>query len=42
MKAPKDRWVIISVGGKKMNSGFDRWPLMDGEISSSGGLIESR
>ncbi len=32
VKAPKNKWVIISHGEKKMNRDFDNWALMEGSF----------
>ena len=32
VKAPKDKWVIISAGGQAVDRIHDRWPLVDGDM----------
>jgi hypothetical protein len=34
VRAPKDKWVIISENGTEMERDFDRWPLIDGNLKN--------
>lgn len=32
VNAPRNRWVIVAVDDEHLDTAFDRWPLLDGEI----------
>lgn len=33
VKAPKNKWVIISDNGQMLNRNFDKWPLIEGDFN---------
>ena len=33
--APKDRWVMISAGERRLDRDFDHWPRIEGAVNSS-------